>query len=196
MDDIGGVWRTVGGRRVFIRDGEDLETAMINSGKFKIKNKGIDKTINKKLNDFFNNRDNINEHLIMFNDKGDTLQEVEGDSPNNVGKLSTVLKVVTSKKNSLLIAHNHPNNTSFSRADIITFNRFKSINSIVVVTNDKIYTLQKNGIGKIKTRKLKSKYDKIKDKLNQKNGKKNRNIALACEEISKQLGWRYEIYER
>ncbi len=32
--DIGGVWRTVGGRRIFIKDGEDLETAMKNSGKF------------------------------------------------------------------------------------------------------------------------------------------------------------------
>lgn len=33
-DDIGGVWRTVGGRRIFIKDGEDLETAMKKSGKF------------------------------------------------------------------------------------------------------------------------------------------------------------------
>lgn len=32
--DIGGVWRTIGGRRIFIKDGEDLETAMKNSGKF------------------------------------------------------------------------------------------------------------------------------------------------------------------
>ncbi len=31
-----GVWRTVGGRRIFIADGEDLETAMRNSGKFNI----------------------------------------------------------------------------------------------------------------------------------------------------------------
>ena len=34
-NDLGGVWRTVGGRRIFIKDGEDLETAMRNSGKFK-----------------------------------------------------------------------------------------------------------------------------------------------------------------
>lgn len=33
--DIGGVWRTVGGRRIFIKDGEDLTTAMKKSGKFK-----------------------------------------------------------------------------------------------------------------------------------------------------------------
>lgn len=35
--DIGGVWRTVGGRRIFIKDGEDLETAMKKSGKFENK---------------------------------------------------------------------------------------------------------------------------------------------------------------
>ena len=34
-DDIGGVWRTIGGRRVFIKNGQDLASAMIESGKFK-----------------------------------------------------------------------------------------------------------------------------------------------------------------
>lgn len=39
--DIGGIWRTVGGRRIFIKDGEDLETAMKKSGKFKKREKEI-----------------------------------------------------------------------------------------------------------------------------------------------------------
>lgn len=34
-DDIGGVWRTIGGRRVFIRTGTTLQQAMKESGKFK-----------------------------------------------------------------------------------------------------------------------------------------------------------------
>lgn len=34
VDDIGGIWRTVGGRRIFIKDGQDLATAMKESGKF------------------------------------------------------------------------------------------------------------------------------------------------------------------
>lgn len=46
-DDIGGVWRTIGGRRVFIKDGDDLETAMKKSGKFK-KTKKQNKNDNKK----------------------------------------------------------------------------------------------------------------------------------------------------
>lgn len=33
-DDIGGVWRTVGGRRIFIKDGQSLSDAMKESGKF------------------------------------------------------------------------------------------------------------------------------------------------------------------
>lgn len=33
--DLGGVWRTIGGRRVFIKDGQDLASAMKESGKFK-----------------------------------------------------------------------------------------------------------------------------------------------------------------
>lgn len=39
MDESNGAWRTVGGRRIFIKDGEDLATAMKNSGKFKQKSK-------------------------------------------------------------------------------------------------------------------------------------------------------------
>lgn len=34
-DSAGGVWRTVGGRRIFIKDGQSLESAMRESGKFK-----------------------------------------------------------------------------------------------------------------------------------------------------------------
>lgn len=34
MTVIGGVWRTVGGRRIFIKDGQDLSSAMKASGKF------------------------------------------------------------------------------------------------------------------------------------------------------------------
>lgn len=39
-DDVGGIWRTVGGRRIFIKDGVDLQTAMKESGKFKRVDKG------------------------------------------------------------------------------------------------------------------------------------------------------------
>lgn len=44
-----GVWRTVGGRRIFIRDGEDLSSAMKRSGKFK--NKRYAKDVKSKTMD-------------------------------------------------------------------------------------------------------------------------------------------------
>lgn len=48
--DIGGVWRTIGGRKVFIKDGQSVGDAMKESGKFKkAENKGS-KTNNKKTN--------------------------------------------------------------------------------------------------------------------------------------------------
>ena len=39
FDETEGVWRTVGGRKIFIRDGQDLASAMIESGKFDKKSK-------------------------------------------------------------------------------------------------------------------------------------------------------------
>ena len=55
-DSAGGVWRTIGGRRIFIKDGEGLASAMKASGKFKTgsgaknKYKGIsEKTKNEAL---------------------------------------------------------------------------------------------------------------------------------------------------
>lgn len=59
-NDLGGVWRTVGGRRIFIKDGQDLATAMKESGKFirspingkseKVKEK-IEKKVDTNLDD-------------------------------------------------------------------------------------------------------------------------------------------------
>ena len=48
-DDLGpGVWRTVGGRRIFIKEGQDLSTAMRESGKF---DNAIRETPSRKYND-------------------------------------------------------------------------------------------------------------------------------------------------
>lgn len=53
-DDSDGVWRTIGGRRIFIKNGEDLASAMKRSGKFKSTKKkqdDIDKKYIKKVSD-------------------------------------------------------------------------------------------------------------------------------------------------
>ena len=45
MSDLGGVWRTVGGRRIFIKDGQDLASAMKESGKFLSKEEKAEKSV-------------------------------------------------------------------------------------------------------------------------------------------------------
>lgn len=67
MED--GVWRTVGGRRIFIKNGEDLATAMKRSGKFKKKKDEEEETeyekyVKSKLNDEdYIRKNNPNLHL-------------------------------------------------------------------------------------------------------------------------------------
>ncbi len=55
-----GVWRTVGGRKIFIKNGVDLKTAMKESGKFK-KNEIKDKKQDNKEDDL---KENNNEEKI------------------------------------------------------------------------------------------------------------------------------------
>lgn len=69
-DEIGGVWRTVGGRRIFIKDGEDLETAMKNSGKF-----GKKKEKQKDDEDFKKTIENL--------DNDDIIKYLKYDKQNN-----------------------------------------------------------------------------------------------------------------
>lgn len=50
-NDIGGVWRTVGGRRIFIKNGQDLASAMKESGKFEKEKQILVNKIEKQIND-------------------------------------------------------------------------------------------------------------------------------------------------
>lgn len=49
MED--GVWRTIAGRRIFIKEGQSLSDAMKKSGKFSIQKKNIKGTLKKQLDD-------------------------------------------------------------------------------------------------------------------------------------------------
>lgn len=68
MSDIGGVWRTVGGRRIFIKDGQSLDNAMKESGKFG-ENSQEQKKIYIKFNDYIKMIDDVAEN--------GTLEEIE-----------------------------------------------------------------------------------------------------------------------
>lgn len=58
MINENGVWRTVGGRRIFIKDGQDLATAMKESGKFSRRPKDL-KTLDEQIKYIQDNQDKL-----------------------------------------------------------------------------------------------------------------------------------------
>lgn len=89
-NDVDGVWRTVGGRRIFIKGGQDLATAMKESGKFPSQKPKDLKDFNQqiqyiqdnqdKLYDIVENSDNYDKELCLafqernkFNNKPNVL---------------------------------------------------------------------------------------------------------------------------
>ncbi len=73
--ETGGVWRTVGGRRIFIKDGQDLASAMKESGKFKPSKKQKDE--GKRLNEKAKKsaKEDIEEYLKGNNENWDNDEE-------------------------------------------------------------------------------------------------------------------------
>lgn len=194
MDDIGGIWRTVGGRRIFIKTGQDLATAMKESGKFKFNRKiGLfnEDIIGKRFKKYNNKKEN----LVLYDLNGKVIHEVNSDNDHSVGDFKTIYKLFFSRKNSIIAVHNHPNNSSFSLQDLKTFNRFKSLNSIVVVTKDYYYCMSKNNAKRLNTKKLVNVYDKLYNKV--KNGRRKIDtIDIVNGMIAKKIGWEYEKIDR
>lgn len=83
-DEIGGVWRTVGGRRIFIKEGQDLASAMRESGKFPEKKEKNDNqkqlqteidNIQLKINEIENNPDYIFGNEKLDNELNDLFEK-------------------------------------------------------------------------------------------------------------------------
>ena len=77
--EVAGVWRTVRGRRIFIREGEDLKTAMINSGKFKELRKNYFDKDEKLRNEKEEVRKSIYEKQREINKKHYTGRDLDED---------------------------------------------------------------------------------------------------------------------
>ena len=145
----------------------------------------------------FKNLNSDVEHMIIYNaNSGDKILQITSNSKNSVGSLKSYTTILTSKKDSLTIAHNHPSNSSFSFRDIETFNNYKSINSIIVKTDKYLYYLEKNGINKIRTNDLKLLSDTTRKKYYQKYGRQPETTHMINKEISKKVGWNYGRVER
>ena len=75
--DIGGVWRTVGGRRIFIKNGEDLGSAMKNSGKFKGKKESKKELTENERKKKIEELEKKKEETVGFLQKGAIQEEID-----------------------------------------------------------------------------------------------------------------------
>lgn len=91
MSEEGGVWRTVGGRRIFIKDGEDLSTAMKNSGKFNGNGNGNNNGNRNNNYHGSNNEDDFDKEDKLNNLKGEFWTRFE-DLENDVKKQGAVVE--------------------------------------------------------------------------------------------------------
>lgn len=140
----------------------------------------------------FDKLDKTVENLIIYDSKSKKRKIIEtSNSRNSVGGLKSLMILKTSKTNSLVAVHNHPSNTSFSLTDIETFNRFKSISTIIVKTDNYLYYLEKNGIRKLNEKQLSEYIKVIRKNYEEKYGKTNKAYHLTNVEISKRIGWKY-----
>lgn len=144
--------------------------------------------------------DNQIEHMMIFdiNTNKQIGKTITGNRNTIDLDYKSYWTIMTSKKNSLFIVHNHPNNTSFSFKDIRSFNNYKSIGAIGVYSDKYIYLLSAKESGKIV---LKS------DELKLLNTERNKLLKLykqqgisdfverthlANKEIFEKVGWDYE----
>lgn len=163
-NEIGGVWRTVGGRRIFIKDGQDLVTAMKESGKFK-KTVGLNsndnitlenhpkpkllttlddlskKNIEKVLKDYEKEiKDDKIENAIVITKEGKVYQ-CFGNETNVWPDVDLGDEIIGSS-----ITHNHSKeetNYSFSPADINLFDKY-NLGKLRGVDDKYIYELDRN----------------------------------------------------
>lgn len=170
MSEIGGVWRTVGGRRIFIKEGQDLASAMKESGKFKKNNFFSDNRTNTIINQkdlevdkivstiklskkehsacneiFEKFKKNNNENLILI-DKNSFVKKgniTTSNEHSTVGFSSDQVEIMNASDDRSLIAiHNHPGNGTFSIKDIYTCFEYDKIGGIMVVTEEYVYSLK------------------------------------------------------
>lgn len=120
----------------------------------------------------------------------------EGKNRTTVGPdTKTLLKMMFRKENSLIAIHNHPENYSFSLQDIKTFNAIKTIDSMIVLTDDyKYYLTLGNGKRVKDIKRLNSIYKSIEKNVKKEystfNGIEIRD--LANQKFFKKMGWLYE----
>ena len=159
----------------------------------KIKSYRIEKYQDKIMKLYQNNK---NENMCILNSiTGELIGNItEGKNRNTVGlDTKTMLKMLSKGKNSIIIIHNHPENYSFSFTDIKAFNKFKQIDSMILLTDNYKFYLRNNSI-KLDHKTIEQTYAKIekqiKKRYNMLNSIERRD--LTNQEFFKKVGWIYE----
>jgi len=119
----------------------------------------------------------------------------EGKNRTTVGlDTPTMLKMITHSKNSIIAIHNHPENYTFSLTDILSFNRLKQIDTMIVLTDNYKYYLKSNTTKKYTNEHIQQLYKEIEKNTNKVynhlNGVEKRD--LTNQEFFKKVGWIYE----
>jgi hypothetical protein len=86
MADEGGVWRTIGGRRVFIKDGQSLTDAMRESGKFGSSKKKLTTTAKKQTVDAEASAEYGVEHRVWGKATGTSYEALKDDQYKLTGE--------------------------------------------------------------------------------------------------------------
>lgn len=149
---------------------------------------------NKLLNLYNKNR---KENLAILNNKdGSLIGKITIGTDINVSPdAKTLLKMIFGKENSLIAIHNHPGNYSFSMTDIKTFNNMKSIDTMIVLTdNYKYYLNIGNGKRINNTKNLNNIYKTIEKSIRKEYSTFNdvEIRDLTNQKFFKKMGWVYE----
>lgn len=164
-----GVWRTVGGRRIFIKDGQSLTDAMKNSGKFEKPSETLSKYKNKekRLNEALQKSIRNNSEILQVVDRdGNVINEQSGIYDRVAYDLKTKQALFNSKnENSLSLEHTHPNKSTFSSNDIANSQQFGTVKSISIINGEEeIHTIDFNN-KRVSNSKFQSAYKEISDKF-------------------------------
>lgn len=141
-------------------------------------------------------RNNGNENMCILDLKSGNLigNITNGKDKITVGlNTKTMIKMLTRPSNSIIMIHNHPINYSFSLMDIKTFNRIKQVDTMILLTDDYKFYLNR-GNKKIDPNYIEKIYRKIENDIRKKynalNGAERRD--LTNQEFFKEVGWIYE----
>lgn len=140
---------------------------------------------------------NGNENMCLLDiDTGELIGNItEGKNRTTVGlDTKTMFSLKIRRKNSIIAIHNHPENYSFSLTDILSYNKNKQIDTMILLTDNYKYYLKSNILKRYGKEELIQTYrtieKKIKKKYNNLNGVEKRD--LVNQKFFKKVGWIYE----